>query len=143
MAALPERPYGAILVDEGQDFTPDWFVALESCLDGGPRAVFYVFHDTNNQTIRPGHGELPKDLLSFHLDENVRNTQIIYPSGNGSESLCPKGSIPPPDCAPGTTDRLRGKKGTFSPPKERDAGNRCQRKSVGGNRCQPLMPRAA
>jgi hypothetical protein len=82
-------------VDEGQDFTPDWFVALEACVDGGPRGVFYVFHDTNNQTVRPGRGEIPGDLLTFDLDENVRNTQRIcramQPYYRGTVSIAPRG----------------------------------------------------
>ena len=65
------------MVDEGQDFTADWFVALESCLRGGKRSIFYVFHDTNNQVIRPNRGQIPQDLLTFNLEENVRNTQCI------------------------------------------------------------------
>jgi len=77
MAAMSRRPYEAVLVDEGQDFTADWFVALESCLLGGKRSIFYVFHDTNNQVIRPNRGQIPQDLLTFNLEENVRNTQCI------------------------------------------------------------------
>ena len=77
MAAMPRRPYEAVLVDEGQDFTADWFVALESCLGGGKRSIFYVFHDTNNQVVRPNRGHIPEDLLTFDLEENVRNTQSI------------------------------------------------------------------
>ena len=77
MGAASHRPYEAILVDEGQDFTADWFVALESCLVGGKRSIFYVFHDTNNQVIHPNRGQVPADLLTFDLRENVRNTQSI------------------------------------------------------------------
>ncbi|MBV8129852.1 MAG: hypothetical protein JO114_19555 [Planctomycetaceae bacterium] len=77
MAVRPQRPYEAILVDEGQDFIADWFVALESCLAGGRRSILYVFHDTNNQVIRPDRGRIPEDLMTFDLEENVRNTQCI------------------------------------------------------------------
>ena len=77
MADAAARPFEAILIDEGQDFSADWFVALESCLADGRHGVFYVFHDTNNQAILPGRGQVPLDLLPFDLDENVRNTQSI------------------------------------------------------------------
>lgn len=77
VAGLCEPPFQAVLVDEGQDFTPDWFIALEACGEGGKSGVFVVFHDTNNQTLLPGRGVLPADLLSFELTENVRNTQAV------------------------------------------------------------------
>ena len=95
LAALPAPPYQSVLVDEGQDFSADWFVALQACVDGGPRGVFYVFHDTNNQTVRPGRGKLPDDLLAFDLSENVRNTQRIcramQPYYRGDVAIAPRG----------------------------------------------------
>lgn len=95
VAALPERPYRAVLVDEGQDFTADWFDALAACVDGGPNGIFYVFHDTNNQTVRPGGGRIPNDLLSFDLAENVRNTQTIcrtiQPFYRSAVAIAPRG----------------------------------------------------
>jgi hypothetical protein len=74
---LPERPYDALFVDEGQDFTPDWWAALEALLREGKQSVFYVCHDTNNQVVRPGAGRLPDGLNPIDLEENIRNTRDI------------------------------------------------------------------
>jgi hypothetical protein len=75
--ALCPRPYDAIFIDEGQDFAPEWWPALESLLVDGRDGVFFVCHDTNNQAIRPGAGPLPNDLVEVVLEENVRNTPDI------------------------------------------------------------------
>jgi hypothetical protein len=75
--ALKTRPYHAVFVDEGQDFTPEWWAALEALLIEGRKSVFFVCHDTNNQVVRPGSGSLPQDLAPIDLDENVRNTSDI------------------------------------------------------------------
>ncbi|WP_417385357.1 NERD domain-containing protein [Gimesia sp.] len=71
-----ERPYDAIVVDEGQDLNSDWWLALESCLREGKDSVFYVFHDTH-QTLFSGGGVLPDGMTEYPLEENVRNTQAI------------------------------------------------------------------
>ena len=44
ISALGPR-YHAIVVDEGQDFTDEWLLSLESLLFGGKEDVLYVFHD--------------------------------------------------------------------------------------------------
>lgn len=73
----PHPPYDALLIDEGQDFTEDWFVAIEAFIPSDDRGILYVFHDTNNQVLRKNCGRLPKNLLAFQLEENLRNTQRI------------------------------------------------------------------
>ena len=76
MQARAQRPYDAVIVDEGQDISCDWWLALESCLTEGKQSVFYVFHDTH-QTLFTGAGSLPTDLVEIPLVENVRNTRSI------------------------------------------------------------------
>jgi hypothetical protein len=92
-----QRPFDAILVDEGQDFTPAWWLALESCLVEGKEGVFYVFHDTNNQVVLPGRGQLPGDLIPITLEENVRNTQnictLLTPFYRGDVPIRPRGPV--------------------------------------------------
>jgi Nuclease-related domain len=89
------RPFDAIVVDEGQDFTAEWWLALESCLVEGKTGVFYVFHDTNNQVLVPGCGALPDDMVRIDLEENVRNTQNICralaPHYRGDVPIRPRG----------------------------------------------------
>ena len=95
--ALTIRPYHALFVDEGQDFIPEWWVALESLLIEGRKGVFFVCHDTNNQVVRPGAGSLPEDLAPIDLDENVRNTADIcaalLPHYRGQVAIRPRMSV--------------------------------------------------
>ena len=44
VSLLGER-YDALVVDEGQDFSVDWWLALDELLS--PSAVFHCFYDTN------------------------------------------------------------------------------------------------
>jgi hypothetical protein len=95
--ALTTRPYHAVFVDEGQDFTPEWWAAMEALLIEGRKSVFFVCHDTNNQVVRPGAGSLPEDLAPIDLDENVRNTTDIcaalLPHYRGQVGIRPRMSV--------------------------------------------------
>jgi hypothetical protein len=95
--ALEPRPYDAIFVDEGQDFTPEWWAAFEALLREGRKSVFFVCHDTNNQVIRPGAGLLPEDLVPIDLEENVRNTTnicaVLLPHYRGQIGMRPRMSV--------------------------------------------------
>jgi hypothetical protein len=71
-----EQRYDAVIVDEGQDFTADWWLAFENCLREGRDSVFYVFHDTHQALDRRG-GTLPDGMAELSLEDNVRNTQAI------------------------------------------------------------------
>lgn len=88
------QPYDAIFVDEGQDFAPEWWPAIESLLIGGRDGVLFVCHDTNNQVVRPGTGILPTDLIEVVLEENVRNTtnicNALTPYYNSALALRPR-----------------------------------------------------
>ena len=54
-----------------------------------------MFHDTNNQSVRPGCGVLPAGLLPFELRENVRNTQricrVMRPHYQSAVAIEPRG----------------------------------------------------
>ncbi|MBA4190596.1 MAG: hypothetical protein C0467_21635 [Planctomycetaceae bacterium] len=95
--ALTARPYHAIFVDEGQDFTSEWWPAFEALLIESRKSVFFVCHDTNNQVVRPGAGSLPEDLAPIDLDENVRNTTDICaalkPYYHGQVGIRPRMSV--------------------------------------------------
>lgn len=95
--ALTRRPYHALFVDEGQDFLPVWWTALEALLLEGRQSVFFVCHDTNNQVVRPGAGVLPEDLVPIDLDENVRNTTdicaVLLPHYQGQVGIRPRMSV--------------------------------------------------
>lgn len=75
----PEKRFDAIIVDEGQDFAPDWFVPLELCLRDTRIGVFYVFYDDNQRlyrTMGSFAGAFPQ--APFRLTRNLRNTRQIF-----------------------------------------------------------------
>ena len=69
------RSFDAVLVDEGQDFLPSWFVVLEATLahDDGP---FLVFCDPHQAIYREGW-EPPFAAVPYELGRNCRNTRQI------------------------------------------------------------------
>lgn len=77
--ALDRKPghrYDAIIVDEGQDFRPHWWLALESALDDERDGILYAFFDPNQDIYGGG----PPDAFStppFPLTCNCRNTRRI------------------------------------------------------------------
>jgi superfamily I DNA/RNA helicase len=69
--------YHAIVVDEGQDFAPDWLLALEALSFGGRDDVLYVFHDPAQAIYREDVVE-QLGLQEYPLDMNCRNAQPIH-----------------------------------------------------------------
>ncbi len=74
---LPDERYDAIIVDEGQDFLPLWWIAVEAAL--APNGVFRTFFD-NNQRVYASAIRLPEnvDLVPIRLTLNLRNTRRIH-----------------------------------------------------------------
>ncbi|MEX1171175.1 MAG: ATP-dependent helicase [Chloroflexota bacterium] len=69
--------YHAVVVDEGQDFAPDWLLALEALSFGGKEDVLYVFHDPAQAIYREDVvGQL--GLQEYSLGLNCRNAQSIH-----------------------------------------------------------------
>ncbi|GIK76206.1 MAG: nuclease [Chloroflexota bacterium] len=71
--------YDAIVVDEGQDFRENWWLALNELLRDPKTGVLYVFFD-DNQNLYQGVTQLAGliDSQPFLLVENCRNTQQIH-----------------------------------------------------------------
>jgi superfamily I DNA/RNA helicase len=69
--------FDAVIVDEAQDFAPDWWVTIESLSRAGRTGRLYVFLDLN-QSLR-GAAKLPPVPLQsrFRLTTNCRNTKQI------------------------------------------------------------------
>jgi hypothetical protein len=93
--------FNAVVVDEAQDFAPDWWVTIESLLSGGSMGRLYAFLDLN-QSLR-GVAKFPPVPLSarFRLTTNCRNTKAIAHSGASLARLevrllpgSPKGEAP-------------------------------------------------
>jgi hypothetical protein len=87
----------AIIVDEGQDFHEDWWLALKFLLHDPDNGICYLFHD-DNQNIYGRGWKPPLEEAPFTLNKNCRNTQKIHeyvlqfhPQANSTSSLCPLG----------------------------------------------------
>lgn len=82
---LPEsEKLDAIIVDEAQDFAPEWWDALLACVKDPQDAVVYAFMDGQQDVYRRwnGQGTVGADgsgiqLMPIHVDENLRNTRKI------------------------------------------------------------------
>lgn len=74
---LPDERYDAIIVDEGQDFLPVWWTAVDSGLNRA--GLFRIFYD-NNQRVYESAIRLPEDvdLVPIRLTLNLRNTRRIH-----------------------------------------------------------------
>lgn len=76
LGRLPER-YDAVIVDEGQDFKPDWWVPLQSLLADPDHGILYVFYD-DNQALYTRGAALPIATPPYTLTVNCRNTRPIH-----------------------------------------------------------------
>ena len=76
---LPKSTYDAIIVDEGQDFKPLWWTAIDAGLDPNGRQIMRIFYDSNQQVYAKAD-YIPKDdnWTLYRLTQNLRNTQRIY-----------------------------------------------------------------
>ena len=85
---LPDERYDAIVVDEAQDFRPDWWDCLDDALREGRQGTLYAFYDPN-QDIYGGGPPEALDVRPHRLVLNCRNTSRIaeYAAGLvGAES---------------------------------------------------------
>ena len=73
---LPNERYDAIVVDEGQDFKPNWWLAIEEALRKKSNGTLYVFFDPN-QNIYNGGPPAAIGVAPFQLTYNCRNTRQI------------------------------------------------------------------
>lgn len=70
------RDVGAIVVDEGQDFSPEWLMTAMMLLKDLHDGPFFVFADSN-QEVYAGRWSMPEDMPRVPLDVNCRNTAQI------------------------------------------------------------------
>lgn len=93
---LPYQRFNVIIVDEGQDFFPEWLSTLDKALH--PDGFLRIFFDSN-QSVYGNIPVLPLDInhLPFRLSLNMRNTRRIhevvqkYYSGPAIEPIGPEG----------------------------------------------------
>jgi len=67
----------AVIVDEGQDFCEDWWLALKYLLNDPDNGICYFFHD-DNQDIYGRGWQPPLEQAPYPLTENWRNTKKIH-----------------------------------------------------------------
>lgn len=72
-----ETIYDAIVVDEGQDFSPIWLDALRCLTRGVEETPFFVFADPRQDLWRRGWSLLADYPFIWELTRNMRNTLPI------------------------------------------------------------------
>ncbi len=73
---LPDLSYDAVVVDEGQDFFEDWWIAIDELTNNGSQGHLYVFYDPA-QTLFTPKESIPEMQFGGRLPTNCRNTQAI------------------------------------------------------------------
>jgi len=69
--------WDTIIVDEGQDFRADWWIAIDACLKGDGH--LRVFMDSNQRVYRSaGNGVHDLSVVPVRLSRNLRNTKNIH-----------------------------------------------------------------
>jgi hypothetical protein len=81
---VPEK-YDAVIVDEGQDFYPNWWMPLEMINCAGDEGAMYIFYDPRQNLYVDQKGSLPAMGEAYNLPTNCRNTRAI--AGKCSEIL--------------------------------------------------------
>ena len=95
---LPEERYDTIIADEGQDFLPLWWTAVEAGFRPEGPQLLRIFYD-NNQRLYSSADNLPEEVsaIPIPLSRNLRNTQHIheiarqYYTGPKIEAVGPEG----------------------------------------------------
>lgn len=67
--------YDAVIVDEGQDFTAEYWITIESLVK--PEGYFYIFYDPD-QNLFGTEMEFPITGEPFILTDNCRNPRTIF-----------------------------------------------------------------
>jgi hypothetical protein len=73
---VPDK-FDAVVVDEGQDFEPDWWIALEMLNSDGEEGPFYIFFDPAQNLFVDQELSIPDVGAPFDLPTNCRNTKQI------------------------------------------------------------------
>ncbi len=73
---VPDR-FDAVVVDEGQDFEADWWIALEMLNSSGEEGPFYIFFDPAQNLFVDQELSIPDVGTPFDLPTNCRNTKQI------------------------------------------------------------------
>jgi PhoH-like protein len=69
--------FDAIIVDEGQDFRPEWWVVVEAALAAPESGILYIFHD-DHQSLLPHRSSYPVVEPVLDLSRNCRNSGRVF-----------------------------------------------------------------
>jgi superfamily I DNA/RNA helicase len=87
---VPDRRFGAVVIDEAQDLQPEWWELLELLLDNDD-GWLWAFRDSG-QNLYSREEETPVRMEVFRLEENVRNTQEVHDAASqftrGDTGIC-------------------------------------------------------
>ena len=75
-----DEKYDAIVVDEAQDFSDEYWFSIEELMRDRDAGFLYVFID-ENQALYKRHGNLPVRGEHYYLTSNCRNTAPIHDAG--------------------------------------------------------------
>ena len=75
-----DEKFDALVVDEAQDFSDDYWFAVEELLRNSGDGPLYIFID-ENQALYRKHANLPVKDEPYHLTANCRNTAPIHRAG--------------------------------------------------------------
>ncbi|HXG89471.1 MAG TPA: AAA family ATPase [Vicinamibacterales bacterium] len=95
---LPQERYDAVIVDEGQDFRPAWWPAVQKLLRDPNSGHLWVFWDPH-QNIFNGEADVAErlGLPKFQLSLNCRNSRPIAEFAYGLVGATPKLRAGAPD----------------------------------------------
>lgn len=76
-AALNGTQFDAVVIDEGQDFAPDWLDAVRCLLSDTANAPYFVFSDPRQELWGRNWSSGLNSELRYELQINLRNTRPI------------------------------------------------------------------
>ena len=79
-ADVLEERFDALVVDEAQDFSDEYWLGVEMLLRDQENGHLYIFID-ENQALYPRKAKLPVEAEPFYLTNNCRNTAPIHEIG--------------------------------------------------------------
>ena len=71
-----DEKYDTLIIDEAQDFRPEWWNLVQSALKNPLYGHVYAFGDAHQGILRQAT-EIPLTPCSIHLDKNLRNSLQI------------------------------------------------------------------
>ena len=74
---MVSEKFDAVIIDEGQDFLPNWWLPLEAINTDSGQGAMYVFYDPRQNLYVNQQGSLPALGKPYPLPTNCRNTRSI------------------------------------------------------------------